>query len=131
MTTLDPPSPSRPGLRDAAPFWVSLGLVPVVGLAALLGGWWLLLIPASTWGLFALLDVLLGEDRSNLDPATPDPALFWHRAITLVWPFVQAAMLLSVSLSAVGATSAHAQQPGPIDEGGEIAAYRGGGDAGR
>ena len=73
----------------ALPFWLSLIIVPVTIIAALYGGWTLLLLPVSTWWLFLLLDVILGADTSNADPRTQESALFWHRAITIIWFPVQ------------------------------------------
>ncbi len=82
------------GLRAAAPFWLSLGLIPIAVFAALRGGWATALMPLASWGLFAALDALAGDNAANPDPDTPDAALFWHRLITLVWFPVQAALLL-------------------------------------
>ncbi len=84
----------RPSLSDALPFWSSLALVPVAVLAATQGGWTIALVPAFTWVLFAGLDGLVGDDRANIDPAAERASLRWYRAITLVWPFVQGALLL-------------------------------------
>lgn len=90
---MDTPT-KRPSLADAIPFWASLALVPVVVLAGIQGGWTIALVPACTWVLFSGLDGIIGDDRSNLDPDTDQSDLFWYRAITLVWPFVQAALLI-------------------------------------
>ncbi len=87
MTVMtDPPAISR--FAAAAPFWVSLILIPVAWIAALYGGWALLLLPASTWYLFTIIDYFAGLNTENPDPNTPDSALFWYRLITLLWaPF--------------------------------------------
>ena len=77
----------------ALPFWMSLGLVPMAVTGALVGGWTVLLLPASTWWLFTLLDRLTGKEEENADPATPDAALGWYRAITVIWFPVQFALL--------------------------------------
>lgn len=69
----------------ALPFWLSLALLPIAGFAAWMGGWWLALIPLSSWGLFSVLDRLLGLETDNHNPETPDDALVWHRLITLIW----------------------------------------------
>lgn len=84
----------RPSLPDAMPYWASFALVPVAVLAALNGGWTILLVPACTWALFGALDGLIGDDRSNIDPDTPESDLFWYRLVTLLWPFAQVALLL-------------------------------------
>ena len=48
-------------LRNALPFWLSLGTLPMAMIAATWGGWTILLMPAYTWGLYALLDAILGS----------------------------------------------------------------------
>ncbi len=84
------------GLQMAAPFWMSLALAPIMGIAAAYGGWALLLPPLYALGLVSLLDRLTGLETSNADPDTPDRALFWHRLITLIWFPVQLAMQLGL-----------------------------------
>ncbi|MEM9394070.1 MAG: alkane 1-monooxygenase [Pseudomonadota bacterium] len=81
-------------LPPAAPFWLSIGLIPVVIAGALLGGGWVLLTPLASWGLFSVLDAALGEDTQNADPQTAEAALAWHRAITLIWFPAQASLLI-------------------------------------
>jgi len=76
-------------LARALPFWLSLTFVPVIAVAAWLGGWWLLMIPLYTWGLFALLDRIFGQNLENADPMTPEGTLYWYRLITLIWTPVQ------------------------------------------
>lgn len=80
-------------LRSALPFWMSLALVPLAVLAALRGGWWWALMPACAWYLVTALDALLGLNPDNPDPDTPTAQLRWHRAITVIWGPVQAAVL--------------------------------------
>lgn len=80
-------------LRSAAPFWMSLGLVPLAILAAMRGGWWFVLMPVYAWYLVTALDALLGLNGDNPDPETPTAQLFWHRAITVIWFPVQAAVI--------------------------------------
>jgi alkane 1-monooxygenase len=84
-------------ISRAVPFWMSLGLFPVLGIAALQGGWWLILVPLSTWWLFMALDAALGLNVENADPDTPDAALRWYRLITLIWlPLQVAAIFLLI-----------------------------------
>lgn len=85
--------PPLPSFRAAAPFWLSLGMVPMAIIGAIFGGWTVLLLPAYGWWLFTFLDVLLGQNLENPDPQTPDSDLFWYRAITMLWPPVQAALI--------------------------------------
>ncbi|MEM8537927.1 MAG: alkane 1-monooxygenase, partial [Pseudomonadota bacterium] len=72
MTAQPDTRPSNPW-----PFWVSIGVLAVAVFAASRGGWWLALIPLSTWGLFSVLDILIGNTSQNADPETEDQALFW------------------------------------------------------
>ena len=84
-----PETPTHAGFAAAAPFWLSLGLIPVACVAAAFGGWALLLLPLSTWYLFTVLDYFAGLETDNADPATPDDQLYWYRLITLIWAPVQ------------------------------------------
>ncbi|MDA0188639.1 MAG: alkane 1-monooxygenase [Proteobacteria bacterium] len=69
----------------ALPYWMSLALFPLIAFVAGQGGWWLLAMPLMTWWLFSLLDLAMGLDLENADPATPVADLFWYRLVTLVW----------------------------------------------
>ena len=89
MTTLPA---ARASFLAALPYWVSLLTLPLAALAALWGGWWVLLLPAFAWLLFDILDLVGGLDSSNPDPETPDAALFWHRLLPMIWVPAQAAM---------------------------------------
>ena len=90
-------------LAAALPFWMSLGLVPLLLAAALWGGWALALVPLYGWGLVSLLDVATGRDSTNPDPETPVARLFWYRALTLLWMPVQAAVLFGLIWWTAGA----------------------------
>ena len=68
-------------------------MLPMVALAAIYGGWALLLVPLTSWWLFSILDLIIGIDRESLDPETADAELFWHRFITLIWPALQAVLI--------------------------------------
>ncbi len=83
-------------LSHALPFWSSLLLIPVAWLGAIFGGWALLLMPIATWGVFSVIDAIKGVDTANPDPDTPDEALAWYTAITLIWAPVQALTLFGV-----------------------------------
>lgn len=78
---------------SALPFWLSLGLLPCVWIAATSGGWALLLLPVYGWILLPLLDVALGLNRDNPDTNTPESDLFWYRLITLIWFPLQVAII--------------------------------------
>ena len=49
-------------LSRALPFWLSLGLLPLVWISAIYGSWTLVLVPAVTWYLFTALDGALPWD---------------------------------------------------------------------
>ncbi len=80
--------------RHAAPFWLSLGMIPIAVLGALVGGWTVALLPLYSWVLFTILDALTGENTDNADPTTPEAGLVWHRAITIAWFPIQCALLI-------------------------------------
>ena len=60
---------------SALPFWCSLLLVPLVWVTYGLGGWWVLLVPVTTWYLFAALDALTGLNIDNADLETSEDDL--------------------------------------------------------
>ncbi len=74
---------------SALPFWLSFLLIPLVWFTAMQGGWWLLLIPLSTWWVFAVLDQLTGLNLENADPATSEADLRWYVLLTQAWVPVQ------------------------------------------
>jgi alkane 1-monooxygenase len=74
---------SRPS--HALPFWLSLGTIPLAILGASFGGWFVVLLPLYTWGLFSVLDAIIGLYTENADLSTPEGALYWYRLITLIW----------------------------------------------
>jgi len=76
-------------LTRIAPFWMSTGLVPLVWIGAIYGGWTVFLMPLFTWYLFSAIDALTGTYEANADLETPDSDLYWYRAITLLWPIMQ------------------------------------------
>lgn len=96
MTDQTPPRPLRTGLVAALPFWLALSFVPMIAAGAVWGGWWLALAPV--WAIMALplLDLALGLETANPDPAGPESDLFWHRLVTLIWPPVQLAVIFGV-----------------------------------
>lgn len=91
MTTI--PAAEVRRLKNALPFWLSLGMVPVAVFGALHGGWAVGLLPLYSWGLFSLLDALTGLNPDNADLQTPEAGLKWYRLITLIWFPVQFGLL--------------------------------------
>lgn len=83
-------------IQNALPFWLSLGLVPVVIYAASKGGWALLLPPLASWGVFITLDAIAGLSTENADPNTSDDQLFWYQLVTLIWFPIQFLLLFGL-----------------------------------
>ncbi len=75
--------------RRALPFWISLGLLPIVWIGATHGGWTLAILPLMTWYFFAVLDGFVGLDLENADLTAGEDDLFWYRAITIAWAPLQ------------------------------------------
>lgn len=83
-------------LQNALPFWLSLGMVPLALAGAAWGGFWVVLLPVYSWGLFSLLDALTGLNLNNADPGTTDEQLFWYRLITIIWFPIQFTLLFGI-----------------------------------
>ena len=97
MTSI-PLTPNISRMTSAAPFWLSILLLPLVAISAANGGWTLLLVPLATWYLFSVLDVIVGHNKENADPNTPDDQLFWYRAITIIWAPLQVALIFGTMI---------------------------------
>ena len=69
----------------AVPFWLSLLMVPLAIVGAAQGGWWLALLPLYGWGMFSVLDAILGLNLDNADPDADQDDLLWYRMITMMW----------------------------------------------
>ena len=86
----DEPQYIQPSIGNALPHYLPLGIFPLLILAVIHGGWWLL--PAFLFmSVAGPLDKLLGLDGRNMDPArTPERRLLWHNlpvwAWALLWP---------------------------------------------
>jgi len=85
--------PPRGRLVDALPFWLSFSFLPMIVAGAAWGGWWLALAPLWAILILPLLDLLVGLNTDNPDPATPEDRLVWYRLITLVWAPIQLATI--------------------------------------
>ena len=88
-------NPSR-SLPFAAPYWVSITLLPLAVIGAVYGGWTVVLLPIYAWYLFSGLDFAIGRDSSNADPDTPLADLSAHRLITLIWAPLQFCLLFGL-----------------------------------
>ena len=83
-TRIIPPSElSR--LGRALPFWLSMGLIPLIWFCAVTGGWAIALVPLVTWYLFSALDAAIGLNLDNADTSATEDDLFWYRLVTLIW----------------------------------------------
>ncbi|MWD29838.1 alkane 1-monooxygenase [Aquicoccus sp. SCR17] len=89
---------------SALPYAASFLLIPLIWAVAAAGGWWLLLIPVSTWYVFAGLDLALGRNASNVDPATAMGDLRWYHLIPVIWVPLQFLTLFGLLAWAEGAT---------------------------
>lgn len=94
MTTIPATEVAR--LRNALPFWLSLGMAPLAIAGAAWGGWTTILLPLYSWGLFSILDALAGLNTDNPDTETPESGLFWYRLITMLWFPIQAVILFGL-----------------------------------
>ena len=83
-------------LFHAAPFWMSLTVPVLVWIGAIWGGVWVLAALIWVWYVFIFIDLMIGAETANSDPETPVGDIFWHRAITLIWPPAQAVTLFGV-----------------------------------
>jgi len=92
------PLPS-PTIAHAIPFWSSLVFVVVWLIAIINGGWWIILIPLYAIGIATLIDHFIGLSAENLDPATEDSSLFWHKLVTWIWVPIQISIILGALIA--------------------------------
>ncbi|EPX77785.1 alkane 1-monooxygenase [Litoreibacter arenae] len=83
MATLSSSEVSK--FSAAVPFWLSLLMIPLALIGATQGGWWLVLLPLYGWGMFSVLDAIIGLNLDNADLETTEDDLFWYRVITMMW----------------------------------------------
>lgn len=83
-------------ISRAAPFWLSLMLIPLAWLGAIIGGWTVILMPLATWYLFSAIDAIAGAYDANADLDTTEDELFWYRAVTIIWAPLQFVTLFGV-----------------------------------
>ena len=78
----------EPSVLNALPHYLPLGIFPLIVLAAIHGGWWLL-PPFVFMSVAGPLDRALGVDGRNMDPAkTPERRLFLHNLPVWAWAFL-------------------------------------------
>ena len=75
----------EPSILNALPHYLPLAIFPLIVVAAIHGGWWLL--PAFAFmGVAGPLDRALGRDGRNMNPAkTPERRLLWHNLPVWTW----------------------------------------------
>ena len=83
-------------IARAAPFWLSVALIPLAWIGAIFGGWTVILMPLATWYLFSAIDAFAGTYDANADLDTSDDELFWYRAVTIIWAPLQFITLFGV-----------------------------------
>ena len=78
----------EPSIRNALPHYLPLGIFPLILVAAIFGGWWLL--PAFLFmSVAGPLDRALGLDGRNMDPAkVSERRLLWHNLPVWSWAFL-------------------------------------------
>lgn len=77
----------------ALPFWSSIALAPVTIFTMYQGGFWFVIPVLLIWYGVTMVDEITGQYKKNADPDTSEDALFWYKAVTIVWPFVQFAVI--------------------------------------
>ena len=78
----------EPSILTALPHYLPLGVFPLIVLAALNGGWWLL-PPIVFMSLSWSFDRVFGRDGRNMDPwSTPKHRLIWHNLPVWTWAFL-------------------------------------------
>ncbi|MEQ6203149.1 alkane 1-monooxygenase [Sulfitobacter sp. HNIBRBA2951] len=95
-TALTIPPAELSKLRRALPFWLSLGLLPLIWISAVFGGWTIFLAPVATWYLFTALDAAIGLETANADLSADDDDLFWYTLLTKIWAPLQFILLLGL-----------------------------------
>ncbi|MCF2906205.1 alkane 1-monooxygenase [Octadecabacter sp. CECT 8868] len=80
----------------AAPFWLSMMLIPLAWIGAVFGGWTVILMPLATWYMFSILDAFVGRYEANADLETTTDELFWYRLVTIIWMPLQFITLFGV-----------------------------------
>ena len=74
-----------PSFRNALPYYLSLGVFPLVVNAAVHGGWWIV-APFAFYWLAGAFESLLGDDERNMDPErTLEGKLVWYKLAVWLW----------------------------------------------
>ncbi len=74
-----------PSFANALPYFVSLGLFPLLAIAAMQGGWWIA-APYLYFMIPDVFDAMSGADEGNMDPRrTLDRQLSWYKLAVWAW----------------------------------------------
>lgn len=87
----------------ALPFAVSLSFAALLTLGMIWGGVWIAAMLVYAFIATPLIDQLTTRNTESLDPTLEESALFWHRAVVILWVPVQLGMLVAF-LTVVGRT---------------------------
>ena len=80
--------PIEPSIGNALPHHLPLAVFPLLFIALIQGGWWLL-APFLFMSVAGPLDRVFGVDGRNMDPAhTPQRRLLWHNLPVWAWAFL-------------------------------------------
>lgn len=78
----------EPSILNALPHFLPLGIFPLLFLALIYGGWWLL-PPFLFMSVVGPADRVFGPDGRNMDPKkTPERRLLWHNLPVWTWAFL-------------------------------------------
>ena len=78
----------EPSLGNALPHYLPLAVFPLIFIALIQGGWWML-APFLFMSVAGPLDRAFGVDGRNMDPAkTPQRRLLWHNLPVWAWAFL-------------------------------------------
>ena len=78
----------EPTILNALPHYLPLGIFPLLFLALIYGGWWLL-PPFLFMSVVGPADRVFGPDGRNMDPKkTPERRLLWHNLPVWTWAFL-------------------------------------------
>ncbi len=78
----------EPSFWNALPHFLPLAIFPLIFNAAVFGGWWFV-APFIFFMLAGPLDIALGVDERNMDPArTSERRLLWHNLPVWAWAFL-------------------------------------------
>ena len=80
-----PGTPILPSFGNALPYFLSLGVFPLMAIAAMQGGWWIA-APYLYFMIPDVFDAMSGADEGNMDPArTVDNQLSWYKLSCWAW----------------------------------------------